>query len=224
MGEHGSVLAREQRWGALAQQGMTVWFTGLPAAGKTTLAAAVEEQLVLAGHNAYHLDGDRLRAGLSSDLGFGRQARDENVRRAAEVARMLADGGAVALVSLVSPYAAARMQARQLHERHDLRFVEVWVATPLQECERRDPKGLYARARRGELRDMTGVDDPYEPPRAAELELQGDALATSVARVIELIESGADALPSHIEWPSSAERLWTEGSWSGGGAGRGIAV
>ncbi|HST55766.1 MAG TPA: adenylyl-sulfate kinase [Solirubrobacteraceae bacterium] len=227
----GGMLTREQRWGALEQRGMTVWFTGLPAAGKTTLAAAVEERLVLAGRSAYHVDGDRLRTGLSADLGFGEQARNENVRRAAEVARMLADGGAVALVSLVSPYAAARLRARELHERSDLRFLEVFLATPLRECERRDPKGLYARARRGELQGMTGVDDPYEPPRAAELELPGDdTLASSVAQVIELVAASEHVWPvatpsqSPVEPPSTAQLLWAEGSWFGGEAGYGAAV
>ena len=162
---------RERRREALGHEGATVWFTGLPASGKSTIAAAVEERLLAAGRSAYLLDGDNLRHGLNGDLGFDAAARAENVRRAAEVARLFADAGTVAVVSLVSPYEADRAAARRLHADDGLPFVEVFVNTPLEECERRDPKGLYARARAGELKGFTGVDDPYEAPSAAEIEL-----------------------------------------------------
>jgi adenylyl-sulfate kinase len=166
-----------------------VWFTGLPASGKSTIAAAVEERLVQSGRSAYRLDGDQLRLGLNCDLGFDAASRIENVRRTAEVARILADAGTVALVSVVSPYEAGRAQARALHEREGLPFLEVWLSTPLAECERRDPKGLYARARRGELPGMTGIDDPYEPPAAPDLVLTPalgvDASAERVLRLID---------------------------------------
>jgi adenylyl-sulfate kinase len=162
---------RERRWRALGQQGATVWFTGLPGAGKTTVASAVEARLIDAGRNAYVLDGDNLRHGLCSDLGFSKDDRETNVGRVGEMAKLFADSGTIALVALVSPYAGCREKVRELHEREGLAFVEVYVNTPRAECVRRDPKGLYARARSGKLHGMTGVDDPYERPRAPEVEL-----------------------------------------------------
>jgi bifunctional enzyme CysN/CysC len=143
--------------------------TGLPGSGKSTLAALLEESLVADGYPAYRLDGDNLRHGLNSDLGFGAEARHENVRRAAHVARLFADAGVVAVVSLISPFRADRELARRLHAEADLPFLEVFMDTPLDECERRDPKGLYARARRGEITGFTGVDDPYEAPETPDV-------------------------------------------------------
>ncbi len=168
------LLDRAQRWGALGHPGATVWMTGLPASGKSTVAAAVEARLVGEGRPAYVLDGDNLRHGLNGDLGFSADDRAENVRRTAEVAALLADAGVVVLVALVSPYRADRAAARAVHKRLELPFLEVHVATSLEECERRDPKGLYARARAGELKHLTGVDDPYEPPEAPEVVVTGD--------------------------------------------------
>ncbi len=168
------LLDRAQRWDALGQPGATVWMTGLPASGKSTVAAAVEARLVGEGRPAYVLDGDNLRHGLNGDLGFSAEDRAENVRRTAEVAALLADAGVVVLVALVSPYRADRAAARAVHERLELPFLEVHVATSLEECERRDPKGLYARARAGELTHLTGVDDPYEPPQSPEVTVTGD--------------------------------------------------
>jgi bifunctional enzyme CysN/CysC len=157
-------VPREQRWDMLAQSGATVWLTGLSGAGKSTIATALEARLAGAGRLAYVLDGDNLRHGLNGDLGFDAAARAENVRRTGEVARLLADAGAIVIVSLISPYASDRARARAVHERAGIDFVEAFVDTPIEECERRDPKGLYAKARRGEIRGFTGVDDPYEPP------------------------------------------------------------
>jgi len=166
-----AIVDRRRRWQALGQQGATVWFTGLPGAGKTTVATAVEARLIDAGRGAYRLDGDNLRHGLCSDLGFSKDDRATNVGRVGEIAKLFADAGTIALVALVSPYAECREKVRALHEREDLTFIEVYVNTPAQECARRDPKGLYARARSGKLRGMTGVDDPYEAPQAPEVEL-----------------------------------------------------
>ena len=178
-------IQREQRWSALGHGGATVWMTGLPASGKSTVAAGVEARLLEAGRNAYVLDGDNLRHGLNGDLGFSADDRTENVRRTAEVSALLADAGVVVLVALVSPYRADREAARAAHDRRGLPFLEVWVATSLEECERRDPKGLYARARAGELTGLTGVDDPYEPPEAPDVVVRGDeALEEAVARVL----------------------------------------
>jgi adenylyl-sulfate kinase len=167
-----SGVTRRQRWDAVGQRGATVWLTGLPASGKSTLATALEAHLVEAGRLAYRLDGDNLRHGLCGDLGFSPEDREENIRRTAHVARLLADSGAIAIVALVSPYESSRAAARQLHEDDGLRFLEVFIDTPLEVCEERDPKGLYARARAGELSGMTGIDDAYEPARAPELHLR----------------------------------------------------
>jgi adenylyl-sulfate kinase len=185
---HRGVVERAQRWESLGQRGATVWFTGLPASGKSTVAAAVEAELVRSGRAAYRLDGDNLRHGVCGDLGFTAEDRDRNVRRTAEVARLFADAGLVALVSVVSPYADARAAARELHERDAIRFVEVYVNTPLEECVRRDPKGLYARAQAGQLRGFTGVDDPYEPPISPDVELRVLDIDLAVERVLEALD------------------------------------
>lgn len=190
---HEGVVERAQRWDAIGQRGATVWFTGLPASGKSTVAAAVEAELVRAGRAAYRLDGDNLRHGVCGDLGFTAEDRDRNVRRTAEVARLFADAGLVALVSVVSPYADARAFARELHERDGLRFVEVFVNTPVEVCEKRDPKGLYARAKEGKLKGFTGVDDPYEIPRSPDVELRELDLASAVERVLEALDGVAPA-------------------------------
>ncbi len=179
---------REDRWAALGQSGATVWLTGLPSSGKSAIAAALEARLVGGGHAAYVVDGDNLRHGLSGDLGFDAGSRAENVRRAGEAARMLADAGLVVLVSLVSPYADHRDRVRRRHAEEDLAFVEIHVDTPLEVCEARDPKGLYRRARAGTLRGLTGVDDPYEAPVDPDLVLDGTApLEDSVATLERLL-------------------------------------
>jgi adenylyl-sulfate kinase len=184
-----SALTRERRWQALGCAGGTLWFTGLPAAGKSTIAAAVEQRLVSSGRPAFMLDGDNLRHGLNGDLGFDAEARSENVRRTAHVARLLAESGSLALVSLVSPYAADREAAAALHTAVGLAFIEVFVDAPLEVCRERDPKGLYGRACAGELRDMTGVDSPYEPPARPDLVLRSgeETVEVSVERVLGLL-------------------------------------
>jgi adenylyl-sulfate kinase len=154
----------------LGHSGATVWLTGLPASGKTTIAARVEQELVATGRIVCRLDGDNLRYGLNADLGFDHASRVENVRRTAHVARLIAGAGAVALVALISPYRAGREEARALHD--GIPFVEVWVNAPLAVCVDRDPRGLYARAKRGELAQFTGVSDPYEEPADADLVLR----------------------------------------------------
>lgn len=186
-----SALTREQRWQALGQQGATIWFTGLPAAGKSTIALAVERELVQAGRAAFLLDGDNLRHGLNGDLGFDEASRGENVRRTAHVALLLAEGGTVALVGLVSPYARDRRQAAALHAAMGLPFLEVFVDAPLAVCERRDPKGLYARARAGEIAGMTGLDAPYEPPARPDLVLRSgrESVPEAAERVIAALEA-----------------------------------
>jgi bifunctional enzyme CysN/CysC len=187
----GTRMTRERRWETLGHSGATLWFTGLPGAGKSTVAAAVEERLIEAGHPAFLLDGDNLRHGLNGDLGFDDVARTENVRRTAHVARLLAESGTIALVSLVSPYAADRDAASGLHSADELHFLEIHVDAPLELCEQRDPKGLYARARSGELAGMTGVGAPYEPPTNPDLVLgsSSETVEEEVERVLELLAS-----------------------------------
>ncbi|HEX3519787.1 MAG TPA: adenylyl-sulfate kinase, partial [Solirubrobacteraceae bacterium] len=185
----GTRMTRERRWSTLGHAGATLWFTGLPGAGKSTVAAAVEERLIAAGQPAFLLDGDNLRHGLNGDLGFDESARRENVRRTAHVAGLLAESGTIALVSLVSPYAADRQAAADLHAKSELGFLEIFVNTSLELCERRDPKGLYARARSGELAGLTGVGAPYEAPADADLVLSSheETVEQEVERVIGLL-------------------------------------
>jgi adenylyl-sulfate kinase len=147
---HPGDVARSDRWQAGRLGGATVWFTGLSGSGKSTVAVATERLLLARGHAAYLLDGDNLRHGLNGDLGFSAADRDENVRRAGEVARLFADAGVLALVPLISPFRAGRERVRLIHEMADLPFVEVFIDTPIEQCEQRDPKGLYAKARADE--------------------------------------------------------------------------
>jgi adenylyl-sulfate kinase len=188
-------LGREERWLGLGIRGATVWLTGLSGSGKSTVACALEQRLVASGRPAYRLDGDNVRFGLSSDLGFDRAGRDENVRRVAEVAYLFAEAGVVAVVALISPYAEARRRARERHEAAGIPFIEVYVATPVAVCASRDPKGLYARAQTGSVASMTGVDDPYEVPASPEMVIAGDApLDQSVSRLLECLDlEGIDA-------------------------------
>jgi len=170
--------------------GATVWLTGLSGSGKSTVAVVLEQLLVALGRPAYRLDGDNLRLGLNADLGFSADDRAENVRRAGEVARLFADAGVVAIVPLISPYRAGRDHARAIHRAAGLTFLEVFVDTPIALCEQRDPKGLYAKARAGEITGFTGIDDPYEAPVRAELTLtpaDGDPVAQATRILDRLI-------------------------------------
>jgi adenylyl-sulfate kinase len=181
-------LSREQRWQALQARGATIWITGLPSSGKSTLGAAVEERLVEQGCGAYLLDGDNLRCGICGDLGFDKADREANVQRVGELARLFADSGAVAVVALVSPYEHTRRQVRERHERDNLPFFEVFLDTPVTVCAERDPKGLYARALAGDLDGFTGIDDPYEQPPNPDLRLSPDtSVPLAVDAVLELL-------------------------------------
>lgn len=181
---HDSTVSREQRWERHGLSGATVWFTGLSGSGKSTVANAVAVALLDAGRPAYVLDGDNIRHGLNAGLGFSADDRAENVRRVGEVAKLMADAGLVALVPVISPYRADRDRVRTAHAAAGLQFVEVFVDTPLDLCEERDPKGLYAKARAGELTGMTGIDDPYEAPANADLQLRPGSLDAAVAAVL----------------------------------------
>jgi bifunctional enzyme CysN/CysC len=186
---HPSALDREHRAKATNQRGATIWFTGLPASGKSTVAVAVERALVESGDVAYLLDGDNIRHGLSDDLGFSPGDRAENIRRVGHLTRLFADAGVVALASLVSPLKSDREIARALNDAAKLPFIEVYICTSVEECEKRDPKGLYARARAGELKGLTGVDAPYEAPEHPDLSLDttGADIDELVAKVIALL-------------------------------------
>jgi bifunctional enzyme CysN/CysC len=173
-------MSRESRWEGLGAKGATLWFTGLPASGKSTIAGALEARLIEAGIPAYRLDGDNLRHGLNANLGFSPEDRAENVRRTAEAAKLLADCGVIAIASLVSPYAEDRANARRIHDEAGIDFAEIFVDTSIEECERRDPKGLYAKARAGEITGFTGVDAPYEAPEQPDLVLGADAVEAAV--------------------------------------------
>ncbi|MEZ4380728.1 MAG: adenylyl-sulfate kinase [Nannocystaceae bacterium] len=187
----GSHVTPEQRREAIGQRGCVVWLTGLSGAGKSTVALRVERRLLELGRVAYTLDGDNVRHGLCSDLGFTPEDRQENIRRVGEVVRLMADAGVVAIVALISPYRADRAQVRA--RQAEGRFVEVFVDAPLAVCENRDPKGLYAKARAGVIPNFTGISAPYEAPLAAELTLETAAMSIDdcvdrvVARILPLI-------------------------------------
>ena len=186
---HAGALSPADRRAALGQGGATVWLTGLSGSGKSTVAAALEKALVDAGRAAYRLDGDNVRHGLCRDLGFSAADRAENVRRVGEACKLFADAGVIAVASFISPYRADRAAVRALHESAGLAFLEIFIDTPLSICEQRDPKGLYAKARAGEIQGFTGIDDPYEPPASPELTLDTAALPPDacVARCLALL-------------------------------------
>jgi bifunctional enzyme CysN/CysC len=174
------------------QVGRVIWFTGLSGAGKSTIANLVEKKLHAEGKHTYLLDGDNVRHGLNKDVGFTEEDRVENIRRVAEVAKLMVDAGLIVLVSFISPFRAERRMARELLE--DGEFVEVFVDTPIAEAERRDVKGLYAKARAGQLKNFTGVDSPYEPPEHAEIRIDTTRLAPEAAAeaIVGFLERGFD--------------------------------
>lgn len=187
---HEGAVSRSLRAAITGGGGMTVWMTGLSGSGKSTIAALVEAELVRSGRAAYSLDGDNVRHGLNGDLGFSADDRAENVRRIGEVARLMADAGLVVLVPVISPYRRDRDAVRRAHVDAGLRFVEVHIATSIEVCEERDTKGLYARARAGELPNFTGIDDPYEEPLTPELRIDGGIVSSesAVCSISALIE------------------------------------
>src|SRR6202045_1304525 len=174
---HEGHVNREERSSLLKQKGCTIWFTGLSGSGKSTIAYTLEHALVQRGHLAYVLDGDNIRHGLNKNLGFSAADREENIRRIGEVAKLFADCGVIGMTSFISPYRKDRDTVRALHVAASLPFVEIHVNTPIETCEKRDPKGLYKKARAGELKNFTGIDDPYEPPLKPEMTI--DATGTS---------------------------------------------
>ena len=193
--KHGVVVSHDLTWSEpkitpkerqqlLRQEPATIWLTGLSGAGKSTIATELEKQLILSGHAAFCMDGDNIRFGLSRDLGFAPQDRTENIRRIAEVCKLFNDAGILVVTAFISPYRADRAMAREIIGTS--RFVEVYLATSLETCERRDPKGLYKKARAGEIKEFTGISAPYEPPLYPTLAVDTGALsvADSVSEIL----------------------------------------
>ena len=195
---HEGAVSRAERQRNLGQKGATVWMTGLPASGKSTMAVALEQVLIQRNKHAYVLDGDNVRHGLNKDLGFSAEDRAENIRRIGEVAKLFADSGLIVITSFISPYVSDRDLARKLHDDAGVPFLEVYVEVPLAVAEKRDPKGLYKKARAGQIKGFTGIDDPYEPPPKPELVVATDRLSEgeSVRKVLGLLEERGLLNPS----------------------------
>ncbi|OAA61150.1 Adenylylsulfate kinase [Niveomyces insectorum RCEF 264] len=189
-------LTRHERNQTRGQKGYTIWFTGLSASGKSTVATALEQHLLHLGLAAYRLDGDNVRFGLNKDLGFSEKDRNENIRRIAEVAKLFADSSTVAITSFISPYRADRQVARELHTQASqsgddaLEFIEVYVDIPIEVAEQRDPKGLYKKARAGEIKDFTGISAPYEAPLAPEITIRTheQSVEQCVAQIVSYLQ------------------------------------
>jgi adenylylsulfate kinase len=182
---HDGEISREDRYNILRQRGATIWFTGLSGSGKSTIAVALEQALYKIGKLSYRLDGDNVRLGINKNLGFSEADRKENIRRIGEVAKLFGDAGVISLSSFISPYKDDRDEVRELHEKAGLNFIEVFVDCSLAEAEKRDPKGLYKKARAGEIKNFTGIDDPYEAPVDPEIHLKTDEM--TVEQEVEII-------------------------------------
>jgi adenylylsulfate kinase len=187
---HEGEVTRADRNRLLGQKGATLWFTGLSGSGKSTVAVALEKVLLERGKLAYRLDGDNVRLGINKNLGFSAEDRTENIRRIGEIAKLFVDTGVIVLSSFVSPYRADRDIVRELHKAGGMDFIEVYVDCALSEAEKRDPKGLYKKARAGEIKNFTGISDPYEAPTQPELHLHSDkmSLEEEVQLLLDLLE------------------------------------
>lgn len=185
---HKGSITRDDRERVQGYRGCTIWLTGLSGSGKSTVAHKLEEKLFELGIKTYVLDGDNIRFGLNKDLGFSREARKENIRRIAEVAKLFTDAGVINITAFISPYIEDRLNARKIQKEGD--FIEVYVRCPIDICEERDPKGLYKKARAGELKEFTGVDDPYEEPENPELILDTgkEGVDESVDKIINYLK------------------------------------
>jgi len=188
---HAGAVDQTERRQLTGQAGATIWMTGLSGSGKSTVAVALEQVLLQRGHMAYRLDGDNVRHGLNKNLGFSAEDRAENIRRIGEVARLFADACVLAITSFISPYRADRDAVRKLHDEAGLPFCEIYIQCPLDVAESRDPKGLYKKARAGEIKGFTGIDDPYEEPENAELVLDTSELTVeqSVEKILDLLDA-----------------------------------
>ena len=184
--KHNFTVSRERREIVNGQKGMVLWFTGLSGSGKSTIANALDDELNKLGKKTYILDGDNIRMGLNKDLSFSPEDRKENIRRISEVAKLFADSGTIVLTAFISPYIADRQDARDLIGDD---FKEVFVDTDVEECIKRDPKGLYKRALAGEIKGFTGIDAPYEKPTKAEVTLKNMSISESVKNLLQYINS-----------------------------------
>lgn len=186
---HGALVSRDERQRALGERGCVLWFTGLSGSGKSTIARRLEQLLLERGYHAYVLDGDNVRFGLNKDLGFSPADRAENIRRIGEVARLFADGCVIAITAFISPYRADRDQVRAMLPAGD--FLECFIDTPIEECEARDPKGLYAKARAGQIAEFTGISAPYEAPERPELVVstRGRTVDQSALEIVDYLVS-----------------------------------
>ena len=196
---HEGHVDRKIRENMLQQKGCTIWMTGLPSSGKSTLAFTLEHALVQRSRLTYVLDGDNVRHGLNKNLSFSAEDREENIRRIGEVAKLFSDAGFITITSFISPYRKDREIARRIHDEAGLFFVEIFIDAPIEICEQRDPKGLYKKARRGEIRGFTGIDDPYEPPENPELIIKSGELTPqegAMKLLGYLVEKGHLMLPS----------------------------
>ena len=187
---HDGEVSREDRYQTLGQRGATIWFTGLSGSGKSTIAVAVEKELLRLGKVSYRLDGDNVRMGINKNLGFSEEDRHENIRRIGEVSKLFCDAGTIALSSFISPYRVDRNGVRELHETSGLPFIEVFVDCSLEVAEERDPKGLYKKARAGEIPEFTGISAPYEAPEKPELVLDTNQ---------QSVEESVGALVTYLE-------------------------
>jgi adenylylsulfate kinase len=187
---HEGEVTPQERHESLGQKGVTIWMTGLSASGKSTIAVALEQVLMQRGKHAYRLDGDNIRHGLNKNLGFSAEDRAENIRRIGEVAKLFADAGIITIASFISPYVADRDNVRKTHTDASVAYIEAFVDCPLEEAEKRDPKGLYKKARAGEIKGFTGIDDPYEAPQNPDLHLPTHqfSVAQSVEAILNLLE------------------------------------
>lgn len=181
---HESRVDKKTRQEIFRQAGATLWFTGLSGSGKSTLAFTLEHLLINKGYKCYVLDGDNIRHGLNNNLGFSDADREENIRRVGEVSRLFADAGMIVLSSFISPFNRDRQLVRRIHQQDEIPFIEVFVDTPLEICEQRDSKQLYEKARRGEIKNFTGIDSPYEIPEVPELVIEPSSSPESSATLI----------------------------------------
>jgi adenylylsulfate kinase len=185
---HEGAVSREQRQQLLGQKGVILWMTGLSASGKSTIACVLEQRLLERGRHAYRLDGDNIRMGLNKNLGFCAEDRAENIRRIGEVAKLFADAGTIAITSFISPYRKDRDAVRALVAEGD--FIEIYINVRLEAAEQRDPKGLYKKARAGQIKGFTGIDDPYEAPETPELVIDTEQLTPDAAaeKILEYLD------------------------------------
>lgn len=182
---HDGEISKSNRETLLNQKGATLWFTGLSGSGKSTVAVAVEKALAKRDQLCYRLDGDNVRLGINKNLGFSAEDRTENIRRIGEISKLFVDAGVIVLSSFISPYANDRHTVRSIHNESNYHFIEIYVDCSLESAESRDPKGLYKKARAGEIKNFTGIDDPYEAPKKPEIHLYSDRM--SLEEEVEII-------------------------------------